>query len=351
MTVPIAGESGGTPMVSVIVPCRNEQAYIASCIDSILASTYPAECMEVIVVDGASDDGTRDVLSSYASRGRLRVIDNPARITPVALNLGIAAARGGVIVRMDAHNEYPVDYVTRLVGWLERSGADNVGGVCRTRPGAETPMAHGIAAALAHPFGVGNSYFRIGVGEPRWVDTVPFGCYRREVFDRIGGFDETLARNQDDEFNLRLRRANGRILLVPEVECVYYARATLRQLARMYYQYGFFKPYVARKVGALSVRQLVPPLFVIALAAGTVGAVLWPPARLLLGAVVGVYTLAVVGVSLSVVRRLGASAASRLVVIFPVLHLSYGVGYLRGALDLMLGRWRRGRSLATPLSR
>src|SRR5690606_23824190 len=153
-------------------------------------------------------------------------------------------------------------YVSGLVGWLERSGADGVGGVCETLPGADTPTARAIAVAMAHPFGVGNSWFRIGVREPRLVDTVPFPCYPMELFRRIGGFDEELVRNQDDEFNARLLQRGGRLLLVPGVVSQYYARTRLRNLARMFFQYGLFKPAVIRKTGAvLTVRQLVPAAF------------------------------------------------------------------------------------------
>ncbi len=259
------------PLVTIIVPCRNEGKWIAPCLDSILANDYPRERLEVLVVDGMSSDETRSVVERRAAdQPCIRLLDNAKQITPAALNIGIAAARGAVIVRMDAHVDYPADYVSSLVRLLEEKGADNVGGVCRTLPGAETAIARAIAIGMSHPVGVGNSYFRIGAASERWVDTVPFGCYRKEVFDRIGLFDEELVRNQDDEFNLRLIRSGGRILLTPNVVCRYYARDSLRKLWRMYYQYGYFKPLVVRKVkGVMTLRQLGPPLFVLCLAAGT----------------------------------------------------------------------------------
>jgi hypothetical protein len=164
----------------------------------------------------------------------------------------------------------PGNYLAGLVEWLEKSGADNVGGVWRILPGADTAMARAIALGLAHPFGVGNAYYRIGTSTTtRWVDTVPFGCYRREVFSRCGRFDEDQVRTEDDEFNLRLRKNGGRILLVPEISIDYYARERLSQVWRMYYQYGYFKPMVARKLGwdLLSLRHLVPSLFVLTLGA------------------------------------------------------------------------------------
>jgi glycosyltransferase involved in cell wall biosynthesis len=165
------------PRVSVVLPCRNEAAYLGPCLDSILESRYPAGRLEILVVDGASDDGTREIAREYAERHPgVRVLDNPARIVPAALNIGIRAATGEVIARMDAHAVYPRDYLPRLVEALLESGADNVGGVLVTLPADQTPGARANAVALAHPLGVGNSYFRVGTAARRWVDTVPYGC-------------------------------------------------------------------------------------------------------------------------------------------------------------------------------
>ena len=269
-----SGDQSGTqlalPMVTVIVPCRNEGKWIAPCLASILGNDYPRQRLEVLVVDGMSSDETRAVVERYAADNAcIRLLDNAKQITPVALNIGIAAAQGTVVLRMDAHVDYPADYISSLVRLLVETGADNVGGVCLTRPGSETAMARAIAVGMSHPLGVGNSYFRIGSAEERWVDTVPFGCYHREVFGRIGLFDEELVRNQDDEFNFRLIRSGGRILLSPTVVCRYFTRDSLGKLWRMYYQYGYFKPLVVRKVkGVMTLRQLGPPLFVLCLVAG-----------------------------------------------------------------------------------
>ena len=237
------------PFVSVIIPCRNEAKHIDACIESVMACDYPRERLEVLVIDGMSDDGTRPLLEAIARRHTaIRVLDNPKRTAPAALNIGVAAARGAVIMRMDAHNKYPSTYISMLVHWLEKSGADNVGGVWVTRPSSERAMARAIALGCSHPFGVGNSRFRLTVEKPCQVDTVPFGCYRRDVFDRIGMFDEELVRNQDIEFNLRLRNSGGSILLVPEVASYYHARDTLRELWRTHYQNGYFNMLVVRKM-------------------------------------------------------------------------------------------------------
>ena len=342
------------PLVTVIVPCRNEERWIGPCLQSIFDNDYPRDRLEVLVVDGMSSDGTRSVAESFVARfPQLRVLANEKKITPTALNLGIASASGSVIVRMDAHVKYPATYITSLVNLLDTSGADNVGGICLAQPGAETTMARAIAAGMSHMVGVGNSYFRIGSAEDRWVDTVPFGCYRREVFDRIGLFDEELVRNQDDEFNLRLIRNGGRILLSSRVVCRYYTRDTLPKLWRMYYQYGYFKPLVVRKVkGVMTLRQLMPPLFVLCLAAG---ALLAPWSRLAataLALLLAAYASVLVACSLAAIRRLGCLAAFGLCLVFPAIHLSYGLGYLEGLLTFLVLRRRvRADAARTPISR
>jgi glycosyltransferase involved in cell wall biosynthesis len=351
---PTNGEQRVLPLVTVIVPCRNEGRWIGPCLESVLGNDYPQDRLEVLVVDGLSDDGTQEVVQSFASRfPQLRLVPNEKKITPAALNLGIAAARGRVVVRMDAHVEYPRDYISSLVELLEKSGADNVGGVCRTLPANDSTIARAVAFGMSHPLGVGNSHFRIGSAGERWVDTVPFGCYRREVFDRIGLFDEELVRNQDDELNLRLIKHGGRILLSPQVVCKYYARDSLPKLWRMYYQYGYFKPLVARKLGGvMTVRQLLPPLFVLCLIVTALAAPWSQLGLLAFAAVTGSYLLAIGAAAAAAVPRIGWKPAAAMFAVFPTLHLSYGCGYFRGTLEfLVLRRGRKGDAAAVPISR
>jgi glycosyltransferase involved in cell wall biosynthesis len=339
--------------VTVIIPCRNEQRYIGACLDSIVASALPHDQLEVLVVDGRSDDETRAIVQRYGRRHPwIRLVDNPDRIVPSALNRGIAMATGGIIVRMDAHVVYPPDYLPRLVDALMESGADNVGGRIVTLAADERPVARAIAIALAHPFAVGNSWFRIGTSEQREVDTVPFGCYRRDAFARFGLFDERLVRNQDDEFNHRLIRRGGRILLIPDVVAYYYARDSLRKLARMYYQYGYFKPLVAKCVRrVMTVRQLVPAIFVTVLALLGLAAFFSPAAAIALLLVTGSYAAGVFVVVLTAVHRHGLRAALALLLALPVIHLSYGFGFLRG-LRHLLPRAPGARAAASvPMSR
>jgi glycosyltransferase involved in cell wall biosynthesis len=342
------------PRVTVILPCRNEARYIAACLDSVIGGAYPLERLEVLVVDGNSTDGTRQVVRDYAARHpQIRLLDNPGRIVPTALNIGIRAATGDVIARMDAHVVYPPEYLPRLVQALGEGDADNVGGCMITLPADGSVRSQAIAIALAHPVGVGNSHFRIGARAPRYVDTVPFGCFRRDLFQRVGMFDEDLVRNQDDEFNSRILSRGGRIRLVPDVVCYYYARGSLRQLARMFYQYGAFKPLVARKVGRImTLRQLVPAGFVSVVGGALLAGLFWPPAWILAAAIAAVYATGIIASAARIVRSHGIRCAAALTIVFPVLHLSYGAGFLRGLRGGLFGRrspWRD--PAAIPLSR
>lgn len=340
------------PSVTVIVPCRNEERYIERCLDSIIATDYPKQHLEVLVVDGRSNDRTRAILDDYVSRYPIiHVLDNPGRIQPIALNIGIRAASGEILMRMDAHAVYPRNYISDLLAALQQTGADNVGGVLVTAPARETPIGRAIALALSHPFGVGNAYFRIGVRQARWVDTVAFFCCRRETFERVGLFDET-QRDEDSEFNARLIRHGGRVLLVPTVVAHYFARETLSQVARMYYQYGYSKPMVVRKLGrVMTVRQLVPPAFLLLLGATAILGFRLHAARLLLAATATAYLLAVVGFSIGAGRKAGFRTIAALALVFPVVHFSYGFGFLRCVMDLALGFRRKPWQASLPLSR
>ncbi len=342
------------PRVSIIVPCRNERRHIAACLDSILANEYPSDSLEILVVDGASDDGTRALLEEYArTTGNIRWLDNPSRTAPAALNIGIRNSHGDIVMRMDAHCRYPHNYVASLVRWLEVSGADNVGGAWRTLPGSDTAVARAIAAAMSHPFGVGNAKFRLGTTVPQWVDTVPFGCYRRSVFDRVGLFDEELVRNQDDEFNQRLIQGGGRILLVPDAQIDYYARDSVRNVARMYYQYGFFKPLAIRKLGRVGTfRQAVPGGLVASLAILLALSPWFFLARAAFVSLFLVYGAAIGISSLHAGRRHGVRVSAALLFVFPVIHFSYGIGSILGLVRFFLRNSPGPKDVSTvPISR
>lgn len=283
------------PLVSVIVPCYNEQATIGLLLDALYRQTYPRERMEVVIADGRSEDGTREVIAAWTAAHpdlTVRVVDNPRRVIPAGLNAALAAARGEVIVRMDAHAVPAEDYVARCVAALEAGLGDNVGGVWRIRPGGEGVIAAAIARAAAHPLGVGDARYRVGA-TPGPVDTVPFGAFRRALVERIGPFDETLLSNEDYEFNARVRLHGGTVYLDPRIQAVYFARPTLRALARQYARYGYWKAQMLRRYPrTLRWRQALPPLFVLALVGLPWLGLLWRPAWALWALQVGLYALA-----------------------------------------------------------
>ena len=342
------------PRVSVIIPCREEERFIGRCLESVLSGDYPHDRLEILVVDGMSTDRSREIIAQYGSRYPcIRLVENPRRITPCAFNLGVREAAGDIVMFMGAHATYSQNYISKIVGWLETTDADNVGGVLVTLPADDSPMAQAIACALSHPFGVGDSRFRIGTREPRWVDQVGFSNYRRTVFDRIGLFDEELVRNQDGEFNSRLRRNGGRVLLVPDVTAYYYARRTVRQVARMFFQYGYFKPLVARKIGrVMTLRQLAPPALVLGLTGSGLASVWLPSAGYAFLAIATSYLAAVLAFAGMASLKHGMRVGVRLAAIFPTLHFSYGIGFLKRSLELGLRPARRARQTASlPLSR
>ena len=325
-------------MLSVICPIYNEEKYIRDCIESVLAQDYPKEALEVFFVDGRSTDGTRDVIKSYQEKYPfVRLIDNPERTAPYAMNKGIAEAQGNIIIRIDGHVTYPSNYFSTLTQKLRDYNADNVGCLCNTLPANGSATAIAIAETLSSPFGVGNAMFRIGTTQDMEVDTVPFGCFKRDVFDRIGLYDTDLVRNQDDELNARIRKNGGKIMLLSNLSVNYYARDSFKKLYRMYYQYGLYKPLVNKKIGSpATMRQLVPPFFVIGLLGGFILAFASLILRYMYVSITALYLL--VGLILGC-RYAVKYHKPRLVILMPmsffITHWAYGVGYLHGILKIM----------------
>jgi glycosyltransferase involved in cell wall biosynthesis len=328
----------GLKFVSVIMPCRNEVNFIESVLTSIFAQDYPQDSLEVIVADGMSDDGTREKLEKLSSSyPGLKVIDNPKRVTPDALNLAIEASKGEVIVRLDAHSNYPSNYISRLVTELFRLDAVNVGGVWKTTPANSGSVATAIALATSHPLGIGNASYRLENPVIKEVDTVPFGCFKRSIFDEVGLFDTDLIRNQDDEFNGRIIKNGGKIFLVPDVEIEYYARATFGTMVKMFYQYGLFKPLVNIKLGhPATLRQFAPPIFVLGLLCLPI-ALLSGWLFLIWSLVYAIYFLTNALVSLKIAwREKRWWLTPNLFLAFFLIHCSYGWGYLKGILQFVL---------------
>ncbi|MEO0080149.1 MAG: glycosyltransferase family 2 protein [candidate division WOR-3 bacterium] len=329
----------GLPLVSLVIPCRNEAGTITDTIRSLLAQNYPAEKLELIFVDGMSTDGTRELIAQ-SSKSRVhgfpvfRLLDNPAKITAVALNKGVSAAKGEVIFTMGAHTRYSPNYISEAMNALCLFGADAVGSVARTVPGGSTPIARAIALALGSRFGVGPSLMRTGTNKLRSADTASCPGYRRMVFTRVGLFNPNLVRNQDIDFNIRLRRSGLRLLLHPGIKSYYRARPTLSGLFQNSFANGY---WVIRGIKFSSrpfaLRHLIPGLFVGALlvsiapllAAASTPFIWLPPVLL-----VGGYLVADVAAAL---HRIFATRSSfrllpELLVVFPTLHIGYGLGSL-----------------------
>ena len=327
-----------THYVTLICPIYNEEKYIEACVGSILTQDYPQDKIEVLFIDGGSTDSTREIISVYSSKYPfIKLLTNKFQTTPYALNMGIKESKGDVIMRIDGHSEYPADYISLLVYNLYHLSADNVGGILNTLPAKDTTVCHAIAIASSHPFGVGNSYFRIGIDKVLEVDTVPFGCFRRELFDKIGMFDEYLTRNQDDEFNARIIQNGGKIYIIPSLVINYVARDSISKMAQMYYQYGLFKPLVNKKMGSpTTLRQFFPALFVLGIIVGAILSLLSSILSLIYFSVLGLYGLiSVLSSTIAAVRSKDWKLIAILPVIFLIIHFNYGWGYLRGLYNVL----------------
>lgn len=329
------------PLVSVIIPCYNEEKHIDTLCQDLIHQDYPRENLEIFFIDGHSKDNTRILINHWVEQNNhFYLLDNPKRYVPFALNLAIAESHGSVIVRMDAHARYPSTYISKLVESLLSLDADNVGGAWDTVPSGPGLLPLAIARAMSSVFGIGNAMYRLSSGKIMQVDTVPFGCYRRDVFERCGGFDEELIRNQDDEFNARLIQKGGKIFLVPEVRITYFARESIPKVMKMFYQYGLFKPLVNLKIGRpATLRQFVPPVYVLLMILSFVTAIFIPASFIVMMALL-VFHLGV-GVIFSIQSGIKTKRFALIVImplIFLSIHLSYGYGYLRGIIRFIVFR-------------
>lgn len=342
-------QSGGLVSVSVIMPIRNEANFIEASLLAVLTQHYPHELLEVLIADGQSDDGTRQAIVDVAKSHpevRLTVIDNPGRIVPIGFSFALAEARGDVIVRVDGHTIVAPDYVSECVAALQRSGADNVGG--RMQAVGQNRFGEAAALATSTPFGVGGGRFHYSERE-EWVDTVYMGAWPRQVFDRIGPFDEEQVRNQDDEFNYRLLEQNGRILLSPKIKSLYYTRSTPGSLWRQYYQYGYWKVRVMQKhPRQMRPRQFAPAVFVATLSLTLALAPFAVTGRWGAALALGGYAGANVVASVLAVRSANWRLAPLVAPAFAILHVGYGLGFLVG-LARFWNRWGdRGASALRP---
>ncbi len=324
-------------MLTIVCPIYNEEKYIARCIESIMSQDYPKDDWEVLFVDGMSTDLTKEIIASYMMKcPYIRVLDNPHRIVPYAMNMGINEASGDIIMRIDAHTIYETNYCSAIINRLKELNADNVGCACKTDVLNKTPRSLAIREVLSNKFGVGDSTFRTGVDGVKAVDTVPFGCWPKRVFDKYGLFDVRLVRNQDIELSKRIVNNGGRIYIIPDTTCTYLARETFRDLAKNNYENGKWNVmtvYFTHALNSLSMRHFIPLLFLLSLIVPMMLAFVWRPFALISVVSLLTYVGLLSFVSLKLAKDKHLSFFN-LFASFVVLHFSYGWGSLVGILKL-----------------
>lgn len=317
-------------MISVIVPLYNEEKYIAGCVDSILKQDYPKDDLEILLVDGMSTDKTRSIVNSYIEKySFIHLLDNPNKIVPFAMNIGIKAAKGDIIIRLDGHASYPENYLSELVRWHGLlPDAWNIGGVCDTRVVNSTPVSESIAKVMSDKFGVGNSTFRTGADvEYMEADTVPFGSYKKFVFEKIGLYDEKLARVQDIELNKRVKRMGGKIYLVPSIHCTYIPRDNYKAFYQNRYNTGYWvikTCFVTKTTKNLGLRHFIPAGFVLSLIVPLLLGFIWWPIALISPLVALLYSGAMLWRSVKINDE--KTTVWSLFKAFCCIHFSYGLG-------------------------
>lgn len=331
-------ETSQQPFVSVVIPIRNEEKYIDKCLNSVLEQDYPRECMELILVDGASEDKTVGMIKEYMERYPfIRLLDNPNKTVQYALNIGMKAARGLYIVRMDAHAEYAADFVSKSIAFLEKTDAVNVGGPMVAR--GKTTKQKVIAAAYHSPFALGGGKFHEEDYEG-YADTVFLGAFRKSALEEVGYYDERLPRSEDDDLNFRFTERGDKIYITPQIRSVYYPRSDYVSLFRQYYEYGLWKVAVIKKhKKPARLSHLVPAAFVLFLAASIVLSLFFPLYRWFFGGVMLLYLLMDVWFSFKNPRLSRFSDKLRLMWVHFLLHVSYGLGFWQGIFRFLFYRF------------
>lgn len=324
--------------ISVVMPVYNEEKYIENCIDSLLLQDYPQECMEWIFVDGMSSDRTRELIGYYIEKypKLIKLLSNPNKTVPYAMNIGIKEATGKYIIRLDAHADYNKDYISKCVYYLDMTDADNVGGVAETK--SKGFVGNAIAKMLSSRFGVGNSEFRTN-GESGYVDTVPFGAFRREVFEKWGGYDERLTRNQDNEMNYRIRKNGGKIYLSSDIKLSYYCRDSIKGISDMAVKNGKWNVITMKLCpGSMGVRHFIPLAFLLSLIILPIAGIIYHPIWWLFVLEMALYFS--LDCLFSAKQASGIKEFFLLVVLFPIFHITYGAGSLKGILKLFSKEYR-----------
>ena len=317
--------------VSVVIPVLNEERFIEQCIESLMKQTFPTRKIEVLVVDGGSIDRTKSIVKSYIEKfpGNLILLSNPRKTQACAMNIGIKAASGRYIIRIDAHAEYSSNYIEECVKLLDTGRYDNVGGVAETK--GRTPFGKSVARMMSSKFGVGNSVFRTG-GTSGEVDTVPFGAFRRELFENIGGFDERLGRNEDNEINYRIKENGGIVYLSNTIKFTYFCRDTLKGILSMAFQNGKWTIIASKlRPGSMKLRHFIPYAFVLSLIVGVPLSVVSPLIRNFFFLEIFLYIA--LDIFFSIQCAHGLKQAMTLICLFPAFHVAYGVGSFVGMVS------------------
>lgn len=331
-----------SPMISLIIPCRNEEKFIDKCLDSVVDQDYPKDNLEVLVVNGMSEDATGQIVKNYSEKHSfIKLLENPKKITPCALNIGIKSAKGEIIIRMDAHATYQNDYISKCVKYLYEYNADDVGGTMVTLPREDTFIGRAIVKVLTSRFGVGNSDFRTGVKEPKETDTVFGGCYRKSVFEKIGLFNENLSSSQDMEFNRRLKKSGGKIMLFPDIVSYYYTRSDFLSFSKNNFRSGIWAIYPMKFVNHLPVRlrHLIPLFFVAGMFGSLILSFFIPLFFYLFLAITISYLLASVYFSGKIAfQEKNFRYFFIMPIIFTSLHLAYGLGSIVGLIRVLFSK-------------
>lgn len=321
------------PIVSIILPVQNESSYLARCLRAVLSQDYPLEKLEVIIADGMSTDATREIIHSLQSKHtNLRLIDNPRKAVPNALNLAFTESRGEIVVRVDGHCEIEKDYISRCVEFIQQNEVDGVGGYVETT--SHHAVGKVIALAMGSFFGVGGSAFRTKQDKTMTTDTIAFPAYTRSIIERAGPFDEEMICNEDDEYNHRLRKIGAKIVLCQDIRSKYYCRNSFSSLWRQYFRYGFWKVRLLQKHPfQMKWRHFVPAIFISVLLLMGILSLFFPLAIYLFGVVAGIYLLVNLAVSYWLTLNCPVTKKHLLPIVFMILHFSYGIGFLAGLLN------------------
>ncbi|HHS50190.1 MAG TPA: glycosyltransferase family 2 protein [candidate division Zixibacteria bacterium] len=339
----ISTEGVSPPSVSVVIPVRNEEKYLARCLDSVARQTYPHELIEILIVDGCSSDATMEIARSFAERSdiELRILDNPKGNTPCGLNTGYKNARGDVFIHFIGHAMMSDNFIEKEIEFLEKTGADAVGGLIISTCNDERTVPQGIGYALNSVFGLGGVTARTG-NKPQYIDNPSFAAYRRELFDKFGYIDERLTRNQDYEFNQRITAGGARIYFSPEIKSLYFNRPTYASLWKEYFKAAKWRTFmIGRFVNAVRKRHLVPPLFVLAVVALGIASFFSAPALYALLALAGIYSVAAIGSALKIAFKHGFRYIPAALLSFLVIHFGYGLGFMWGVIYFWIFRKAR----------